>query len=160
MTTHPSLDLSSLRLRPAATSDGPRLIPLINSAFSVETFFDGTRTDETRLAAMMNKGTIFLAEESTGRLLGCVYTEVRGARGYIGQLAVAPQHQRAGLGASSLRLPRIISADRAAKPWTSPSSVSAPNFHPFTGDSVTSNRALKSSTPPSRSNPASNATAS
>ncbi|MGP8270590.1 MAG: GNAT family N-acetyltransferase [Terracidiphilus sp.] len=98
MTTHPSLDLSSLRLRPAATSDGPRLIPLINSAFSVETFFDGTRTDETRLAAMMNKGTIFLAEESTGRLLGCVYTEVRGARGYIGQLAVAPQHQRAGLG--------------------------------------------------------------
>jgi ribosomal protein S18 acetylase RimI-like enzyme len=84
--------------RIAVETDRPRLIPLINSAFSVETFFDGTRTDEVRLAAMMNKGTIFLAEESTGQLLGCVYTEVRGARGYIGQLAVDPQSQGAGLG--------------------------------------------------------------
>ncbi len=84
--------------RQAVETDSSRLIPLINSAFSVETFFDGTRTDEARLAASMNKGTILLAEESSGQLLGCVYTEVRGPRGYIGQLAVAPQHQGAGLG--------------------------------------------------------------
>jgi ribosomal protein S18 acetylase RimI-like enzyme len=47
---------------------------------------------------MMRKGNILVAENASGELLGCVYTEVRGARGYIGQLAVDPAHQRAGLG--------------------------------------------------------------
>ena len=97
MTTTPSLDLSTLRLRQAAASDSPRLIPLINSAYSIETFFEGTRTDDERLAAMMSKGSIHLAEDNSGRLLGCVYTEVRGQRGYLGQLAVDPVHQGAGL---------------------------------------------------------------
>jgi predicted N-acetyltransferase YhbS len=76
----------------------PRLVPLINSAFSIETFLEGTRTDEDRLAAMMRKGEILLAEDGSGQLLGCVYTEVRGARGYLGQLAVDPAHQGARLG--------------------------------------------------------------
>ncbi len=98
MTTQPTLDLSSLRLRPAAATDSPRLIPLINSAFSVETFFEGTRTDDERLAAIMNKGRILLAEDSSGRFVACVYTEVRGPRGYLGQLAVDPAHQKAGIG--------------------------------------------------------------
>lgn len=98
MTTTPTLDLSAVRLRLAAASDSPRLIPLINSAYSIESFFEGTRTDHERLAAMMLKGSIHLAEDSAGRLLGCVYTEVRGPRGYLGQLAVDPTHQGAGLG--------------------------------------------------------------
>ena len=98
MTTKPALNLSALRLRPAAASDSPRLIPLINSAYSIETFFEGTRTDDERLAAMMNKGRIHLAEDSSGRIVACVYTEVRGSRGYLGQLAVDPAHQGAGLG--------------------------------------------------------------
>jgi ribosomal protein S18 acetylase RimI-like enzyme len=46
---------------------------------------------------MMEKGSILLAEDGGGRLLGCVYTEVRGARGYLGQLAVDPAHQGLGL---------------------------------------------------------------
>ncbi len=98
MTTTSSLDLSRLRVRPATASDSSLLIPLINSAYSIETFFEGTRTDDERLAAMMKKGRILLAEDSTAQLLGCVYTEVRGARGYLGQLAVNPAHQKAGLG--------------------------------------------------------------
>jgi ribosomal protein S18 acetylase RimI-like enzyme len=90
-----------IRTRIASTSDIPRLIPLINAAFSIETFLDGTRTDETRLANMMRKGVVLAAEDSSGRILGCVYTEVRGARGYLGQLAVDPAHQ-------GLRLGRLI----------------------------------------------------
>ena len=31
-------------------------------------------------------------------LLGCVYVEIRGTRGYLGQLAVDPAHQGAQLG--------------------------------------------------------------
>jgi ribosomal protein S18 acetylase RimI-like enzyme len=89
---------SPLHFRLAVEADLPRLIPLVNSAFSIETFLEGTRTDEVRIAAMMSKGKILLAEDSAGRLLGCVYSEVRGLRGYLGQLAVDPAHQRAGLG--------------------------------------------------------------
>lgn len=89
---------SLIRVRPAAKTDRSRLIPLINSAFAIETFLDGTRTDETRLAAMMQKGTILVAEDPSGQLLGSVYIEVRGSRGYLGQLAVDPAHQGTGLG--------------------------------------------------------------
>ncbi|MGA2886920.1 MAG: GNAT family N-acetyltransferase [Terracidiphilus sp.] len=98
-TANPSPKLeSALRFHLATDAERPRLISLINAAFSVESFFDGTRTDEERLAAMMRKGDILIAENASGELLGCVFTEVRGARGYLGQLAVDPAHQRAGLG--------------------------------------------------------------
>ena len=87
-----------LRVRAAASADIPRLVPMINSAFAVETFFDGTRTDNARLAAMMRKGTILIAEDAGGELVASVYTEVRGARGYLGMLAVDPAQQGRGLG--------------------------------------------------------------
>jgi ribosomal protein S18 acetylase RimI-like enzyme len=99
---------SSFRIRRATAADRERLIPLINSAFSVETFMQGPRTDQERLAASMEKGVILLAEElavedlgvegGNGRLLASIYTELRGARGYAGMLAVDPAHQRSGLG--------------------------------------------------------------
>jgi ribosomal protein S18 acetylase RimI-like enzyme len=91
-----------VRVRPATPADGPRLIPLINSAFSVETFLQGPRTDEQRLSAAMEKGTILIGEvvgeDSEGRLLASIYTELRGTRGYAGMLAVDPRHQNSGLG--------------------------------------------------------------
>jgi GNAT superfamily N-acetyltransferase len=89
---------SPIRVRLASDADLPRLIALINSAFAIETFLEGTRTDEERLAAMMQKGAILAAESADGQLRGCVYVEARGSRGYLGQLAVDPLHQGAGLG--------------------------------------------------------------
>lgn len=86
------------RVRTAAVADIPALVPLINAAFAVETFFEGTRTDETRLAAMMEKGAVLAAEDESGRLIASVYTELRGRRGYLGMLAVDPAHQGKGLG--------------------------------------------------------------
>ena len=88
---------SPIHFRLATPADRPRLIPLINSAFSIETFLEGTRTDEVRLAATMQTGEILLAEDPSGHILACVYTEIRGNRGYLGQLAVAPTHQGSGL---------------------------------------------------------------
>ena len=85
-------------IRVATDADRPRLIALVNVAFSIETFLEGTRTDEERIAAMMRKGSILMAEDASGKLLACVYTEVRGPRGYLGQLAVDPAHQGEGLG--------------------------------------------------------------
>jgi N-acetylglutamate synthase-like GNAT family acetyltransferase len=82
--------------RLATEADVDRLIELVNSAFAVETFLEGTRTDEGRLRAMMTKGSILIAEEA-GQFAGCVYAESRGRRGYLGQLAVAPARQGTGL---------------------------------------------------------------
>jgi predicted N-acetyltransferase YhbS len=90
--------VSSFLVRLATEADRSRLILLINAAYSIETFFAGTRTDEDRLAAMMRKGVVLTAEDGAGQLLGCVYTEVRGKRGYLGQLAVDPARQSRGLG--------------------------------------------------------------
>jgi ribosomal protein S18 acetylase RimI-like enzyme len=90
--------LLSFRIRAAVPEDGPRLIPLINSAFSVETFLQGPRTDEQRLRAVMEKGTILVGEDRGGRLLASIYTELRGTHGYAGMLAVDPDHQKSGLG--------------------------------------------------------------
>jgi ribosomal protein S18 acetylase RimI-like enzyme len=87
-----------LRFRIAEASDRPRLIAMINAAFAIETFLDYERTDDARLATMMRKGSILLAEDTACRLLGSVYTEQRGARGYLGMLAVDPAHQQFGLG--------------------------------------------------------------
>ena len=88
----------ALLIRPAIAADRSRLIPLINAAFSVETFLHGPRTDEERLTAAMEKGTILVAEDAKGRLLASVYTELRGKHGYVGMLAVDPDHQGSGLG--------------------------------------------------------------
>jgi ribosomal protein S18 acetylase RimI-like enzyme len=87
-----------VRTRAATVADRLRLIPLINSAFSVETFLQGPRTDEQRLGAAMEKGTILVAEDGEGRLLASIYTELRGTHGYAGMLAVDPGHQKSGLG--------------------------------------------------------------
>lgn len=89
--------INAPRLRPATDTDHPGLIALINAAFSIETFLEGTRTDEQRLVATMEKGKILVAVDDADSLLACVYTEAHGARGYLGQLAVAPAHQGKGL---------------------------------------------------------------
>jgi len=95
--SRPSEPDSSIRIRLATEADRSRLIELVNAAFSIETFLEGTRTDEDRLAAMMRKGDFLAAESGIGQLLGCVYAEVRGRRGYLGMLAVDPAHQGKGL---------------------------------------------------------------
>ena len=98
MTTSPP----NLHIRLATPSDRQRLIPVINAAFAIETFLEGTRTDDERLAAMMQKGEILLAENSSGQILACIYSETHGTRGYLGMLAVDPAHQRYGLGKQML----------------------------------------------------------
>lgn len=90
--------MDDFRIREATAADQPRLIPLINAAFSVEIFLQGPRTDEQRLTAAMEKGTILVAEDAEGRLLASVYTELRGEHGYAGMLAVDPDRQGLGLG--------------------------------------------------------------
>lgn len=74
------------------------MIAIVNAAFAVEDFIDGTRTDEKRMAEMMQKGEFLVVEGAAGKISGCVYIEQHGERGYFGMLSVDPSQQGAGLG--------------------------------------------------------------
>jgi mannitol-1-/sugar-/sorbitol-6-phosphatase len=93
---------SGLRItfRQASLADRAAMAALINAAFAIETFLEGTRTNEDQLANMMQKGVFVLAEDSEGNLVGSAYIELRGVRGYFGMLAVHPPHQGRGIGRS------------------------------------------------------------
>jgi len=88
------------RIRQATEADIPRLVPMINAAFTVETFLEGARTDLERLSAYFLKGELLLAEDASGQLIGSIYTELRLPRGYLGILAIDPAHQRSGHGST------------------------------------------------------------
>ena len=86
-----------LRIEVATPEDVPAMLGIVNSAFVVETFIEGTRTDTKQLRAMMRKGT-FLVARDDDRVVASIYTELRGERGYFGMLAVDPSRQGTGLG--------------------------------------------------------------
>lgn len=92
------MKLSIPRVRLASIDDMPAMVEVINSAFAVESFLEGTRTDVNRLAEVMQKGEFLLAHYDADNLVASVYVEVRGTRGYFGMLAVLPSHQNQGLG--------------------------------------------------------------
>jgi sugar-phosphatase len=94
----PDIGDPELRVRVASVADCGALAALINSAFAIEKFLEGERTDEKQLREMMQKGQFLLGCDGAGQLVASVYVEVRGARGYFGMLAVHPAQQKNGLG--------------------------------------------------------------
>jgi len=87
-----------IRVRTAAPSDAGAIADLVNQAFSVERFFvEGDRTDEAEVRALMARGW-FLCADIDSELVGCVFLEQRGERGYFGMLSVSPARQKAGIG--------------------------------------------------------------
>lgn len=85
-------------IRMAAAADVEALARLINAAFVVEQpFIEGERIDPLGVREYMEKGKFLVAEDAAG-FAGCVYMEVRGGRGYLGLLGVAPTRQGTGLG--------------------------------------------------------------
>jgi ribosomal protein S18 acetylase RimI-like enzyme len=89
---------SPVSVRTASAADVPAIISLANAAFAIETFLEGARTDQERMAEMMQSGALLLAEDAQGTILASVYIELRGDRGYFGMLAVDPARQGSGLG--------------------------------------------------------------
>jgi GNAT superfamily N-acetyltransferase len=91
------LSPACLSVRTATPADIPHLVPMINAAYSVESFLEGTRTDAAQLAEAMKKGTILVLASEDDLPRACVYSEFREESGYLGLLAVAPEHQGLGL---------------------------------------------------------------
>jgi GNAT superfamily N-acetyltransferase len=83
----------------ASPDDVPDLLRVINAAYEVEKFFvEGDRTDEETIRRMMTTGVFLATRNESGRLAGCVFVELRGARGYFGMLSVDPSLQSRGVG--------------------------------------------------------------
>ena len=90
---------TSAQFRTAEPADAPIIARLVNDAFRPERFFSNAdRTDPEKIGALLQKGKFLLLYED-GAMVGCVYIEFRGERGYFGLLAVDPQRQRSGIGA-------------------------------------------------------------
>jgi predicted N-acetyltransferase YhbS len=90
--------MGTMEFRFADESDTAQLLALINQAFSVEAFFHiGSRLDPDRIQPHLRNGR-FLVAESGGKLVGCVYVELRGEESYLGLLSVDPTQQKTGLG--------------------------------------------------------------
>lgn len=85
--------------RIATVADAPQITAVINAAFRIaEGFFiDGNRITQAEVEESLTKG-VFLLAEAGGKLNGCVYVEMRGARSYLGLLSVDPTTQQSGLG--------------------------------------------------------------
>jgi ribosomal protein S18 acetylase RimI-like enzyme len=89
---------ASARIRPANEGDTDAIVALINEAFQVERFFhDRDRTNRDSVLRRMSQGKFLLAVRED-EILGCVYAELNGDRGYFGLLAVDPSRQGRGLG--------------------------------------------------------------
>jgi GNAT superfamily N-acetyltransferase len=90
--------MPTVHVRNATPDDASAIAALVNQAFLVERFFvDGDRTNPADISRLLEKGTFLLAEVE-GRLVACVYVELRGDRGYFGMLSVDPSRQGQGLG--------------------------------------------------------------
>jgi predicted N-acetyltransferase YhbS len=93
-----SVPSSAVRIRPATIADIPAIAPVVNAAFAIETFLEGPRTDQQKMAEMMRMGEFLIAENQVGRVVASVYLEHQGDRTYLGMLAVDPSRQGTGLG--------------------------------------------------------------
>lgn len=88
---------TKLKFRVANSTDVLAIINVVNAAFSVEEFLEGTRTDVARMEHHMSEGAFLVGEDNNGRIIASVYAELRGERGYLGMLAVDPSQQGHGL---------------------------------------------------------------
>jgi len=85
-------------LRSAEIGDAEAIARLVNLAFRLARFFtDEDRTSPEKVRGLLQTGKFLLLEEA-GVLLGCVYIEQHGERGYLGLLSIDPGRQRSGLG--------------------------------------------------------------
>ena len=101
----------TLSFRYATAADVPAIVLLVESAYRGDAsragwtteadLLDGQRTDAAAVAEMVgaSDGTVLLAEESDGHLVGCCRLERRpGAEAYFGMFSVRPVRQGGGVG--------------------------------------------------------------
>lgn len=87
-----------ISIRIANDRDAEPVACLVNKAFLVEQFFiERDRTNPETVRSLMKKGQFLVAEDDS-KLVGSIYMELRGERGYFGMLSIEPARQGTGIG--------------------------------------------------------------
>jgi ribosomal protein S18 acetylase RimI-like enzyme len=92
--------MAIVEYRRAHSGDVKAIVDLVNRAFVVERSLfedENDRTNESDVRDRLARGAFLLGEQG-GVLMASVYVEIRGARGYVGMLAVHPDAQGGGRG--------------------------------------------------------------
>jgi N-acetylglutamate synthase-like GNAT family acetyltransferase len=84
--------------RLAGPQDAENIARAVNAAFWARALFCRCRPHRFRQSTLTSAAGEFLLVEDAGAIVGCVYVEMRGERGYFGLLAVDPAQQGSGLG--------------------------------------------------------------
>jgi predicted N-acetyltransferase YhbS len=104
-----------ISMRTATEDDASAIARLVNAAFLVEQFFiERDRTNPATVRSLMEKGNFLLAEDGAN-LVGCVYFEQRGERGYFGMLSIDPSRQGMGVGHRLVNAVETIFRDAGCK---------------------------------------------
>jgi ribosomal protein S18 acetylase RimI-like enzyme len=94
----PEGKIAMISMRDANVNDAEAIARLVNAAFQVERFFiERNRTNPEVIRGLMKKGKFLLAEDGHV-LVGSIYVELRGERGYFGMLSIDPSRQQMGVG--------------------------------------------------------------
>jgi hypothetical protein len=108
-----SLSPSVRRAQPA---DLAAVTRLINRAHAVEAFFvDGERVEPAEVAALRERGHFLVLDGDAGDLAAAIYVRIDDARGTIGLLSVAPDHQGAAWAAAWWRWPGAVRRGRVRR---------------------------------------------
>lgn len=124
MTTTPHEAIST-----ATEQDIPALVYLVNSAYRGDSsrrgwtteadLLGGNRIDDVSLRGMLqNPAVLLLKYEDAGRLIGCVYLEIKGNDLYLGMLTVSPDTQTNGIGKQLLAAAEQRAVDRQCRAVT------------------------------------------
>lgn len=100
-----------MHVRLASDGDVAAIVALINVAYAVETFLDGTRTTEEEVRRQVADRHFLVAVDGSD-LAAVVRVEVNGSRGYFGMLAVVPARRRTGLGRLMIESAETIARER------------------------------------------------
>ena len=104
-----------LPTRTATESDAEAIARLVNTAFLVEKFFiERDRTNPSTVRSLMQKGQFLLAEDAAN-LVGTIYLELHGGRGYFGMLSIDPSRQGMGVGRQLVDAAEKIFRDAGCK---------------------------------------------
>ena len=99
-----------MSITPAAPTDIPALVTLVNRAYRGEEgqqgwtseghLIAGSRTNSAGIEELLNSpgATLLKYTSPTGALLGCVYLQQEAGKLYLGLLSVLPAQQGAGIG--------------------------------------------------------------
>ncbi|GAB2563339.1 GNAT family N-acetyltransferase [Spirosoma aerophilum] len=113
----------------ATEADIPALEQLVNGAYRGNSsrqgwtteadLLDGIRTSEESLRAMIqNPNAQILTYKDAGRLLACVYLELKASDLYLGMLTVSPDVQASGIGRQLLLAAEQIAQHRGCRAIT------------------------------------------